>query len=327
MTPPSWLELLVRMTAGELEERPFVGVLEVIEMRHDDDDEVHVASEDELEWPSRVRVFKDRDRYRVEALDGTVLTIRDAMHVYVFHPPGHEPDDHEPGVPMKTAREDGIHRGAHGADIARRSPRDWRGDDFTTPTGPARAVTYLGRPAWEVELAPPPHKPSPLVLVVDAVTGMTYEQRSIEFGVLSRWTELVTVESHPEELFTWEGEAYEYWATSGPMTEEDEREWERQRAERVAAMGLEPLDLTVKVTTHPYEVEDDGSFFVSLEARVDGVLLRRPTSPEPWDPDIHYPFVERWSDDRWDWYVASGSSVEHVTQIRRQLTEPRQDER
>lgn len=315
------------MTAGEQEEQPFVGVLEVTEWQRDDDDEVHPASDDERSWPSPVRVFKDRQRYRVEALDGTLLTIRDATDVYVFHPPGHELHDHEPGVPTKSAREDGIHPGAHGADIARRSPRDWSGDDFTTPTGPPRAVTCLGRPAWEVELAPPPHKPSPLVLVVDAVTGMTYEQRSAAFGVLSRWTEIVTVESHPDELFRWDGEVYEYWATSGPMTQDDEREWERQRAERVASMGLGPLELTVPVTTYPHEVEDDGSFFVSLSADAQGVLVRRPTSSEPWDPDISYPFVTQWSDGHWDWCVASDSSAQHLDQIRRQLAEPRPDDR
>lgn len=314
------------MTAGEVEEQPFVGVFEVTELRHGDGDESYVATEDELQWPSRVRVFKDRDRHRVEDLDGTVLTIRDATHVFVFHRRGHELPDHVPGVPTKTAREEDIHPGAHGADIARRSPGDWGGDDFTTPTGPAREVSYLGRPAWEVELSPPPHKPSPLVLVVDAVTGMTYEQRSARFGVLSRWTEIVAVDSHPEELFTWGGEVYEHEGSFCEMTDEEQRDWDRERAEAVARLGLDRLTLTTPVEAWVHEHDDDGSFFVSLNTSGHGALIRRPTSPEPWVPDISYPFVDLWSDDEWDWCAASDSSADHVAQIRRQLAEPRPEQ-
>ena len=132
--------------------------------------------------------------------------------------------------------------------------------------------------------------------------------------------------SHPYALFEWNGDAFWYTATSGPMSDEAEAEWERDRAERAAALGVGPLDLTVRSRLYPHDLDDDGGFFVSIEARVDCVLLRRPRSAEPWDPDINYPHEQRWSDDQWDWCVASDGSVEHLTQIRHQLVEPRPDD-
>lgn len=330
MTAPNWLELLVRMTAGEESEQPFVGVLEVTEMRHSDDGTPRVATDEEREWPSPVRVFKDRQRYRVETLDGDVLTIRNDEHTFVFggHVHGAE-DEVDPRTPHRFAheRDSGVRHGAHGHDIERRAVTDWRGDDFTTPAGPARQTTFLGRAAWDVELAPPPHKPSPLVLTVDAVNGMVYQQRSVHFGVLSRWTEIVDVASHPDSLFEWDGDAYWYEGSFREVSDEDVREWEQQRAEEAARLGLGGLVLSTPVEVGVHEHEDDGSFFVSLDVGAHGALLRRPTSSEPWHPDINYPFVEQWSDDQWDWCAASDSSADAVTQIRRQLDVPRPEER
>ena len=319
MTPPSWLELMVRMIAGEREEEPFVGLLEV--STYDEDSP----------WPSVVRVFKDRGRYRVEDLDGAVLTIRNDEHTFVFRTDG---DDHRQdcdlpaGVPHRYDNDgDGEYRpGAHAEFIERRPPTDWRGDDFTTPTGPARATTHLGRDAWEVELAPPDHKPSPLVLTIDARHGMTYEQRSISFGTLSRWRELAIVESHADQLFEWHGECVYYEVGLREVTDQDEAEWERERAERVAELGLGPIELRLPARMHPHEMSEDGSLFVSLDVRADGVLLRRPTSPEAWETDIDYRFEDRWSDGTWDWCAASHRSVEMVAQIRRQLAEPRPED-
>lgn len=213
------------MTAGEPEESPFVGILEVRELGRDDQDEVVEVGDDDLRWPSRVRVFKDRERYRVESLDGTLLTIRDAQYTFVF---GHDLDDEDHTVaghdtPRRFDNEaDGeVRPGAHGQVIERREAIDWRGDDFTTPAGPAVPVTYLGRDAWEVELVPPLHKPSPLVLTIDAVTGMTYQQRSVQYGVLSRWVELEDVASHSDSLFEWDGHAHWYEGSFREATDEE----------------------------------------------------------------------------------------------------------
>jgi hypothetical protein len=69
----------------------------------------------------------------------------------------------------------------HDFGTARPTEDRWQGDDFTIPTGPEAAVTFLGRPAWEVELAPPPHKPYPLKIVIDAETGLVLRQANDAF--------------------------------------------------------------------------------------------------------------------------------------------------
>jgi hypothetical protein len=313
MTPPSWLELLVRMTAGEQEERPFVGVLEV-------------ADEVETSWPSRVRVFKDRERYRVESLDGRVLTIRNAEHTFVFRDEHDEdcPDD----VPHRYDNLDGeyVRPGAYGNVIERREPRDWRGDDFTIPTGPAAAVTFLGHDAWQIELAPPEHKPSPLVVTIDAANGMTYEQRSALFGVLSRWTQLEVVDSHDDALFVWNGDAAWYTGEWREVSVEEEQQWERERAAWMAERGIGPLRVSTTLELHVHEQEEDDGFFASFDASSHGFVARRRRSDEPWDLDVDYPHLDRWSDSTWEWCVGSQDGPEQLAEIRRQLAEPRHED-
>lgn len=303
---PPWIELLVRMCAGESAEQPFVGILEVAE-NYDGD-----------EWPSAVRVFKDRERYRVESLDGRLLTIRQAGRTYVFH---------EDDVPARLDDdEDGeVHHGAHGNIIRRRHPSDWRGDDFTRPAGPPREVTYLGRQAWEVELTPPPHKPSALVLTIDAGNGMTLEQRSVEFGLISRWTEIAAVESHPDDLFTWDGEVVRAWTGESEVTEEDLAEERRRDAEVAATLGIPALELSVELPMHVYVSDESGGFHAGFRTDVYGSVQRRRRSDEPWDLDQDFEHEERWSDNTWDWCVASDDVPEQLSSIRAQLTEPRPD--
>lgn len=307
---PPWIELLVRMCAGESAEEPFVGILEVPRGEYGD------------EWPGTVRVFKDRERYRVEALDGRLLTIRQAARTYVFH------DDDAPA--RLDDDEDGeVHHGAHGSIIRRRHPTDWRGDDFTRPAGPPRAVTYLGRPAWEVELTPPPHKPSALVLTIDAENGMTLQQRSVEFGVISRWTELAEVESQPDELFTWDGD----YAWAGSFGEDDvpaevreaiERE-QQEDAEQLAALRVP--DLRVELTAHPdLHFVEDGSAHVSYHLGGLVIVERRPRSDDPWDHGSFPGESTEWSDGDTDWYVRVLSvGSDQLAAIRSQLAEPRPD--
>lgn len=304
-TPP-WIELLVRMCAGESAERPFVGILEV------------PYEEDDDRWPPTVRVFKDRERYRVEALDGRLLTIRQAARTYVFH------ENHVP-VRLDDDEEGDVHHGAHGSIIRRRQPRDWRGDDFTKPAGPSRAVTYLGRQAWEVELTPPPHKPSALVLTIDAANGMTLAQRSVEFGLISRWTEFTEVDGHPDDLFVWEGEVVWGWVEESEFTDEDEAEERRQDAEATARLGIAPLSVSIDLSLHVYETDDSGAFYAGFRTDMYGTVQRRPRSNEPWDLDQNFEHEERWSDATWDWCVASDGVPEQLSSIRAQLAEPRPD--
>ncbi len=101
-----------------------------------------------------------------------------------------------------------VHYAFTGTDLlARRDLGDFAGDDFTRPTGPVGATTFLGRTAWTVELAPPDHKPFPLQLVVDAETGLILQQRNDGFGSVDEWIEFVVGEPIPPDLFVWDGPA------------------------------------------------------------------------------------------------------------------------
>lgn len=84
-----------------------------------------------------------------------------------------------------------------------RPDRDrWDGDDFTRPTGPPSKVTFLGRAALEIDLAPPQHKPAPMQIVIDAETGLLLREGSAAFGTFHEWTSLDTAANLPDELFT-----------------------------------------------------------------------------------------------------------------------------
>ena len=87
---------------------------------------------------------------------------------------------------------------------ARRLGRDrWSGDDFTRPSGPAREVRFLGRSAWEIELAPPPRKPHPMQLIVDQQTGLVLREGNAAFGTFTEWTSLDLTAELPDDLFVW----------------------------------------------------------------------------------------------------------------------------
>jgi hypothetical protein len=98
--------------------------------------------------------------------------------------PHHPPDDHEFGT-------------------GRPEDERWEGDDFTTQTGPPRNVTFLGRPAWEVELAAPAHKPFPMQIIIDAETGLLLREANKALGSFHEWIELDTHADLPDDLFTW----------------------------------------------------------------------------------------------------------------------------
>lgn len=89
--------------------------------------------------------------------------------------------------------------------LTRREPSAYTGDDFARPTGPVGGTTFLGRPAWTVEPAPPPHKPHPIQLVVDAETGIVLQQRNDGFGTVDDGVEFVVGEHLDPALFTWDG--------------------------------------------------------------------------------------------------------------------------
>ena len=307
---PSWPELIILMCFGESEEQPFTGIVEVDDRYADDE-------EDSL--PRTVRVHKSGARYRVETLAGELLYIKGADRSWRFTP-GRD-------VPTLVLHEDDdeYEGGSYGYAIERPSPTRWRGDDFTTPTGPLTRTMYLGRAAWEIEIAPPPHKPAPIVLTVDANSGMQLRWHSGRFGDVFRWTEIREVASHPDAMFEWEGEAGWYVTGFSEVTEEDEAEERRMNAEAMASLSIAPVAVTLDLPLHVHTSDVSGEFSAGFSTSAYGTVQRRRRSNEPWDLDQNFEHQERWSDDRWDWCVASDDMPEQLASIRAQLAEPRPD--
>lgn len=309
---PTWPELIILMCFGESEEQPFTGIVEVDDRYEDGEDEP---------LPRTVRVHKSGPRYRVETLGGELLFIKGADREWRFSPGAEMP------VMIMQEDDEGFGFGSYGHAIQRPSPTHWRGDDFTTPTGPARHATYLGRDAWEVELAPPPHKPAPISLALDAATGMPMRWHSERFGDVFRWTEIEHGVAHADDLFEWTGDYA--WArvfaeedTPDDLREMIERE-QRERAEQLATLRMP--DLRIELTARPdLHVVEDGSAHLSY--RLDGLVIveRRPHSDDPWDHGFYPGESAEWSDGDTDWYVrlADGVDSDQLASIREQLSEP-----
>lgn len=310
---PTWPELIILMCFGESEELPFSGIVEV--------DDRYADGEDEP-LPQTVRVHKSGARYRVETLEGELLFIKGSEREWRFSPGAEMP------VMITQEDDEGFEFGSYAYAIVRPNPTNWRGDDFTTPTGPARHTTYLGRDAWEIELAPPPHKPAPILLTIDALTGMQMRWHSERFGDVFRWTEIEHDVVHGDELFDWTGECARSWLFAEDDAPEELREMiereQRERAERLAALRMP--DLHVELTAGPdlHAVEDDGSAHLSYDIEGFIVVERRPHSDDPWDHGSFPGESAEWSDGDIDWYVRvlDGVGPEQLASIRSQLSEP-----
>lgn len=74
-------------------------------------------------------------------------------------------------------------------------------DDFTRPTGPVEAITYLGRSAWRVTLAPPARKPQALVQVLDVASGVTLALESTTGACLIAFVDIETGVDPPDGTF------------------------------------------------------------------------------------------------------------------------------
>ncbi|MBB2891473.1 hypothetical protein [Flexivirga oryzae] len=198
--------------------------------------------------------------------------------------------------------------------VSRPSHDRFEGTDFTTPTGPVHPAEYLGRPAWEVELAPPSHKPYPLTYVVDAETGLLLQKRNERAGLLAGWTEFRVGGSVPADTFTW----------TGPVVTEEERaaaHWAEHQAdmrrreewfERNVAPQPVTLQLTHTGTIDVHYWEDDGSFDGSLGEPVVSFSRRPLTRPDfdtvdddTVDDDTSSDTTYEWTSGEWRWQVTT----------------------
>lgn len=308
MTTPEqqWLEIYVRMVAGEPSEEPFEGVLEVRE--DEDSDELTVY-----------RVRKDRHRWRVETADGRPVSIQGDEHVFSFR--GRD-------VPVREDRRGRDRSDAYDV-VDRPAPAGWPLDhedgDFTRPAASPRRVTYLGREAWEVTLLPPRHKESPLVVTVDALNGMLLEERSPAIGVLRAWREIEPVNSFAPATFGWDGD----FVATFVLSEDDEPPEEIRgevMAERARAaafrgrLGLESVRAPVELELENPWVDEDGSVSAWFRAPSQ-VRFARSRVPE--DPDDGELQASWRTPGGWTWTVGASEGGPDLLEAVRAALEPR----
>lgn len=297
---PTWPELVISMTFGEIEEGPFTGLLQITDTSGES---------------TTVRVFKRFGEYRIESLDGELLAAR--QHRSLFQP--------ESGLtlpPWSAYLEDHIHID-HGHAIERRELFEWQGDDFgfTLPLGPARATEALGRAAWVVELAPPEDESSPALLTIDAATGLQLKMESREHGVLLEWLELEFLDALDDELFSCE----ELAVYAGSFTEyfdevpDDTRTRKDKKWLKKSGVGGLRLRYDAPIDVHEFDTAT-GSFEATVDAEQLFNLDRRPRSEEAWPEHDGYDHEVRWSDGEWDLRLRSDSKIQKRTlkHLRRQ---------
>ena len=186
---PSWFVELARLTVeGAGAEDRVEGL-------------VRARVEDDGGTTFRYRVARRGDLVRCTALSGGVHLIAGPTTVWRRR-------EDEPAITARPRTDHVATPDDYEFGCSRPDEDRWRGDDFTVPTGPATEVRCLDRRAWLVELAPPPHKPYPLSLTIDADTGLVLRQSNEHFGTYHEWIELDTDADPPDDLFTWRDADY-----------------------------------------------------------------------------------------------------------------------
>lgn len=292
---PDWTQLVVLMALGNGPDPTMRGIVVHTEPSPCDEGEpadFEVDGEPYRLRSEQLRVFKRGSLARRERLDGTPISIHGADTVWTWREGETAPIAHPARTMFFGGPDDALTR--------RRALEDWQGDDFTRPTGPAVPTTFLGRRAWQVDIAPPAHKLFPLTLAIDAATGLVLSQRNSGWRSATEWVELELDADLDDELFTW----------SGPTRpQHDHRaEHEREMAKRrdwLAQQGIRDVTVELPIDMWLNEWHDDGSFHATLQVAWHGSVVRRPNSDEPWDDNLNLPFRYEWSSGGWDWLVGT----------------------
>jgi hypothetical protein len=302
----SWVQLLTLMVHGPDSEPTVRGVITSIGGDHhvgwarleNEPDPVFAGAglSPGERGETSLRVWRDGNRVRICEADGNPSLIVGNEHCWQF---GASVE-----VPIRSPAAAVRYLFGGTGLLFRRDANDFAGDDFTRPAGPVTATTFLGRPAWTVEVAPPPHKPYPLRLTIDAETGLILQKRNDGFGLVEEWTEFHLGEQLPAELFSWEGPTMSAAQLRAAQLAEHEADGRRRSewfAANVAPLPLR-LELACGVWVHEYEPET-GAFQASLGGQHVGMLARRPVGEQGswqlgWSDPGH-----RWRDERWEWAV------------------------
>ncbi|HEU5271945.1 MAG TPA: hypothetical protein VFU36_18630 [Jatrophihabitans sp.] len=234
-----------------------------------------------------IRVWRDGDRVRICDSDGALKLIVGAEYCWDFTENDEVPASSPAAAVEYLLSGTGL--------LVRRGARELAGDDAIRPVSPIEPASFLGRPAWSVTLAAPPARPDPLLLVVDAETGLILQSRSVGWAA---WTEFVVGEPPPPDWFEWTGPS-----RSAAELRADRRAEEvadRRRREKWIAEQRAPLEHESPVWVHSYD-PDTGSFHGDIGGRHSGMLARRPADARDdwalgWDRPGH-----RWRDERWEW--------------------------
>jgi hypothetical protein len=302
----AWHELVGLIAVGDGRDHSMVGVVRTRDVTEVSDEVDGPQVEDVAgigrarvsEW--RQRVWKRGHLLRLETIDGRPRMIVGTETRWVWL-------DGEPiptAFPIRTSSwGTGL-----GLLLERRGHDQWEGEDFTHPLSDPVASEFLGRQAWRVELAPPAHKAFPLTLIIDAQTGLVLSETNEGRTTVGEWVELTLDEEISEELFDWTGEVLQQPSR--------EAEHEREMAARKVwldhrAIGDLPLTVPVELSLH--EFADDGSFHVSIEARLQGGLVRRPHTSREWDEPFGWNHIVSWTDERWDWLLGTDVVLDEAT--------------
>lgn len=265
------------------------------------------AEEVETEWvppenaelaevePTLTRVWRAGRRVRLERPPGHPLLIVDDHDCWQFR--------HEGRMPVHLPNNSVYYEGGGIELLHRRGVNSFAGGGFSRPTGPVGTTTFLGRPAYTVELAPPSHQPFPIQLVVDAETGLVLQQRNDGLDSADEWVEIAVGEPLDDEVFRWQGPSI----SRAEEEAEDERRHRVDLAERVdwfqANVAALPLRVELDLSVHVHVHQPDGSFEASIGERHLGMLARRPSSDADWQ--LRWDKVQhRWSADGWDWALS-----------------------
>lgn len=296
----TWVEVLTAMVDGP--SKPITGVVEtILPEGHSETFGWAGAPPVVVGLPLRVRMWRDGSRLRVDLLDGTPAFRSDGESVWRFGSRG------EPPLRAERRR---IHYTGPGRTLIQVRPAgDWAGsDDFTRPTDkPIESVEFLGRAAWEVELAPPQHKPHPIQQVVDKETGAVLQSRNDAFGMSSSFVEFEVLDGVDAAFFSYDGPVVEDADRRQAQRQAADAEREEQCAwfrENVGATEVSiPVTLDARLD-HVHRRDADGGFEATL--RLPGhrhaSLARRPRSDEPWELRWSGE-VSRWSTAEFDWAV------------------------
>lgn len=252
-----------------------------------------------------VRVWRDGSRVRVERPDGSPLHLCDGTTAWQFG---------EEWEPPEYAAAGRVYYGGPGAELlVSRSAQDWlNGDDFTQPTGPVSDIEFLGRDCWAVELAPPPHKPAPIQIVVDRESGAVLHQGNEEFDVSVEFISIEVGGHIDDALFTWSGAAVSMDERRAAESLAARAEYQQSQADRLSRLESDlgvrsftvqvPVDLVI---TDVDELGEDGSFAVRVRSdaapHADGYLRRRAHQPGRWNIDSTDRPVHHWTAAGFDW--------------------------